>query len=333
MKPHLWANGSEREPPVDAPVINPIRRRGGRGTLRTSPSVSAPSRRATPRRAAAETSPSARHWVWDRPIDATTHVVCRHRRRYGRIRGHVARPHHWHGEHYVRAGAKRLPFRDATFELATIASAIHWLDADAIRSSRKRPSASSASVSGRGLRALICSDSVAGNGIRLGDSNPRLPDSLQGGATLRSRSWSRAARDHVRSPVRTQEQDVSVRPCACSSRCVVGRMRLRDLCSCWIQRGTRSHRPESLTRPSEPLGSRSHPRRSTRCSTVVGQPQISLSTRNCVLSIMTRYWKSGDMSSPSVGMFTPSAQMTVVCTPSRRGPTSCFDSTSTGRAG
>jgi hypothetical protein len=59
-------------------------------------------------------------------------------------------------------------------------------------------------------------------------------------------------------------------------------MRLRDLCSCWIQRGSRSKRPGSLTRPSEPSGSRSHPQRSTRCSTVVARPQISPNARNCV---------------------------------------------------
>jgi ubiquinone/menaquinone biosynthesis C-methylase UbiE len=35
-------------------------------------------------------------------------------------------------EHYVRAVAERLPFRDAAFDLATIASAIHWLDPESI---------------------------------------------------------------------------------------------------------------------------------------------------------------------------------------------------------
>jgi hypothetical protein len=36
------------------------------------------------------------------------------------------------GEHYVRAAAERLPFRDETFGIATIASAIHWFESDAI---------------------------------------------------------------------------------------------------------------------------------------------------------------------------------------------------------
>ena len=33
---------------------------------------------------------------------------------------------------YVRARAERLPFRDGTFDLATVACAIHWLDAGAL---------------------------------------------------------------------------------------------------------------------------------------------------------------------------------------------------------
>lgn len=37
------------------------------------------------------------------------------------------------GRHYVRAAAEQLPFRDALFELATVASAIHWLDSDAFQ--------------------------------------------------------------------------------------------------------------------------------------------------------------------------------------------------------
>jgi ubiquinone/menaquinone biosynthesis C-methylase UbiE len=45
---------------------------------------------------------------------------------------------------YVRATAERLPFADATFDLATIASAIHWFDRDAAREVARvlRPSAS-----------------------------------------------------------------------------------------------------------------------------------------------------------------------------------------------
>jgi ubiquinone/menaquinone biosynthesis C-methylase UbiE len=44
---------------------------------------------------------------------------------------------------YVRAAAERLPFADATFDLATIASAIHWFDRDAAREVARvlRPSA------------------------------------------------------------------------------------------------------------------------------------------------------------------------------------------------
>jgi SAM-dependent methyltransferase len=45
---------------------------------------------------------------------------------------------------YVRAAAERLPFADATFDLTTIASAIHWFERDAMREVARvlRPSAS-----------------------------------------------------------------------------------------------------------------------------------------------------------------------------------------------
>jgi ubiquinone/menaquinone biosynthesis C-methylase UbiE len=132
VKTHLWAHGPEREPPVDASVINPF----------VGEAVAARYARARPSlhhhvvRLLAERLPRPRRaldigcgtGLSTQPLTSFANIVVGIDESEAMLRDRTT----GNGEHYVRAGAERLPFRDATFELATIASAIHWLDSEAI---------------------------------------------------------------------------------------------------------------------------------------------------------------------------------------------------------
>ena len=132
MKQHLWADGPERQAPADAPVVNPF---GGEA-------VAARYERARPSlhqhvgRLLADKLPRVR-----RALDIgcgtglSTHALTSFANTVIGIDVSEAmlRQRATHdGEHYVQAAAERLPFRDGTFELATIASSIHWFEPDAI---------------------------------------------------------------------------------------------------------------------------------------------------------------------------------------------------------
>ena len=132
MKNHLWADGSERQPLADAPVVNPF----------VGEAVAARYDRVRPAlhqdvaRLLADRLPRAR-----RAIDVgcgtglSTHALTSFADTVIGIdisEAMLRQRRTGDGEHYVQAAAERLPFRDGTFEFATIASSIHWFEPDAI---------------------------------------------------------------------------------------------------------------------------------------------------------------------------------------------------------
>jgi ubiquinone/menaquinone biosynthesis C-methylase UbiE len=132
VKTHLWANGPEREPSVDAPVINPFvgeavaaRYAQARPSLHHHVMRLLADRLPRPRRAL---DVGCGTGLSTRPLSSFADIVVGIDESEAMLRDRTTGD----GEHYVRAVAERLPFRDAAFELATIASAIHWLDSSAI---------------------------------------------------------------------------------------------------------------------------------------------------------------------------------------------------------
>ena len=132
MKTHLWANGPEREPPADASVINPFVGEAVAGRY----AQARPSLHHHVVRLLAERVPIPRRaldvgcgtGLSTQPLTSLADIVVGIDESEAMLRDRTT----GNGEHYVHAAAERLPFRDAAFELATIASAIHWLDSDAI---------------------------------------------------------------------------------------------------------------------------------------------------------------------------------------------------------
>jgi len=131
VKTHPWADDPERAPLVDTTVINPF----------IDEAVAARYARARPSlhhhvvRLLAERLPRPRHaldigcgtGLSTQPLTSFADIVVGFDESEAMLNRTAG-----DDEHYVRAVAERLPFRDGALELATIASAIHWLDSDAI---------------------------------------------------------------------------------------------------------------------------------------------------------------------------------------------------------
>ena len=129
---HPWADDPGRATFVGTPVINPF----------IGEAVAARYARARPSlhhhvvRLLAERLPRPRHaldigcgtGLSTQPLTSVADIVVGIDESEAMLKGRTA----GEDEHYLRAVAERLPFRDGAFELVTIASAIHWLDSDAI---------------------------------------------------------------------------------------------------------------------------------------------------------------------------------------------------------
>lgn len=132
VKQHLWADGPERQAPVGTPVVNPF----------VGDAVAARYDRVRPnlhehvaRLLAGKLPRPPRALDIGCGTGLSTHALTSFANTVigidvseAMLRQRTTRD----GEHYVQAAAERLPFRDGTFELATIASAIHWFEPGAI---------------------------------------------------------------------------------------------------------------------------------------------------------------------------------------------------------
>jgi predicted TPR repeat methyltransferase len=115
VKTHLWANGPEREPPVDAPVINPFvgeavaaRYAQARPSLHHHVARLLADRLPKPRRAL---DVGCGTGLSTRPLGSFADIVVGIHESEAMLRDRTTGD----GQHYVRAVAERLPFRDAAF--------------------------------------------------------------------------------------------------------------------------------------------------------------------------------------------------------------------------